>query len=51
MLRYQNLITLCYLFLTSTHAAEKKEIYTFKQLQFYDKKTKKSNCEQIKTKK
>ena len=34
MLHYQNLMTLCYLFLTST--LQKNEIYTFKQSQFYN---------------
>ena len=34
MLHYQNLMTLCYPFVTST--LQKNEIYTFKQLQFYD---------------
>ena len=33
------------------HAPKKTEIYTFKQLQFYNKRTEKSNNEQIKTKK
>ena len=33
------------------YAPKKNEIYTFKQLQFYDKRTEKSNYEQIKTKK
>ena len=31
--------------------APKNEIYTLKQLQFYEKKTEKNNYEQIKTKK
>ena len=48
--RYQNLITPWqYLFLTST--LQKREIYMFKQLQFYDKRTEESNYEQSKTKK
>ena len=50
MLISQNLMTLCYLFLTST-LQKWNEIYTFKQLIFYDKKTEKSNYEQIKTNK
>ena len=33
------------------HAPNKTEIYKFKQLQFYDKRTEKRNYEQIKTKK
>ena len=46
-------MTLCYLFLTSTLQKKKKEkeIYPFKQLQFYDKGTEKSNYEQNKIKK
>ena len=49
MLHYQNLMTVSYLFLTST--VQKNEIHTSKQLQFYDKRTEKSNHEQVKTKK
>ena len=43
MLRYQNLMTQA--------RSQKNEIFTFKQLQFYDKRTEKSNCVQVKTKK
>ena len=46
ILHHKNLIRLCYLFLTST--LQKNEVYAFKQLQFYDKSTDKSNYEQIK---
>ena len=46
MLYYQNLMALCYLFLTST--LQKNEIYTFKQLQFYDQRTEESNYERSK---
>ena len=49
MLHYQNLMTLCYLFLTSM--LHKNQMYAFKKLQFYDKRPEKSNYEQIKTKK
>ena len=33
------------------HARKKNEIYTFQQLQFYDRRTEESSYEQIKTKK
>ena len=46
MFCYQNLMTLRYLILTST--LQKSEIFTFKQLQLYDKSNEESNYEQIK---
>ena len=45
MFHYQNLMTLCYLFLTSTLQIKKTEIYQFYSTllntQFYDKRTEK----------
>ena len=49
MLLYKVLMALCHLFLTSV--LQRNEIYLFKQLQIYDKKTEKSNDEHMKTKK